>query len=483
MKLRKTVTNDRSAPRLEKWAYGPSQTPYLHHLHQDPTEKGENPAAVIHNTAGNAGIVEGSRINTHTRLDLTGNGEIRGPLKIRGECQPSNAKDAYKFSPKILSIRKQRLFQKSSTSVDQVQSLMKNPGDTPNGMTTQGTANGLGAPANKENSNPARKFFNSLRSKKSLANLGKNPDIATMPDTADLFSSPPVRDLSHKASKVNFKDAADLFFNPPSKDLSHKASKANVKDAAMGKVQSPFDQSPAPVNPVSQPTDPVSHVTAPISRAANPAYGLSTAKSAQRPPQSLGTAHNDDEKRQRLINSILTGKADLSPRKWDAGHDEDDSSEEEYTSPEAATGSSSMLSTEPEQEEEPEFEDEGNAVKQLTNLYIQNYYGIGSTRELLSPEDQAALGLGNTTGSDGDSDPGAEDANLTEVETTTGSSASITDAACRMLDMSRAIDELHAAAEAADGNTTGHCVRSPRTATEEQKKNYSAGMVIPPVLI
>ena len=462
MKLRKTVTNDRSAPRLEHTTPSSTNLPLRPHA---TAEKGKKKGTVNCNTAGNAAIVQNSSTNSYTHLDLTGNDKTRGlppkPLKIGGERQLSNAKDVHKLSPKIVPGQKQRLFHKGSTTHDQVQSPKRTSGDTPNEVTGEDTVNAFGATASKENLNPARKFFNSLRSKKSMANLSKAPDITTVPDTSDLF------------------------FSLPSKGLSRKQSKANVKDTAMDTLPSFFDRPPIPIIPASQPTDPVSHRTTPSSRTANPVYGLATTNIARKPPQSLDTAYHSNEGPEALINGTASAKADSPSPNEDANYDDDESSEDDYMSPEAEMGSSSMLPPNLEQEENPDFVDDNHAVRQLTNLHVQNVFEINSTRDLLSPEDLAALDVGTTTGSDGAADPGEGDVNFTRVETTTGPTASITDAARKMLEMSIAIDDLHAAAEAAeaaDANTAGRYDRSQATATEEQKKNYSAGMVIPPLL-
>ena len=456
MKLRGTVTDDRSAPRLEH------TTPDSRDFPLPPeatTEKENKKGKVISNTAGNGGVFQGSSINANTRLELTGKDETRGlplkPLKIAGGHQLSDATDAHELSPKILPDQKHRLCHMGSTNYDQTQSQKKTSGDGHNEVTARDTVHSSGATASKENSNPARKFFNSLRSKKSMANLSKASGITTMPDTPDLVSS------------------------PPSKDVSRKEFKANAEDTAVDMVSSLFDRLPGPVNPVSQHTDLDSHYDTPLSRATNPVYGLSTANVARRPPQSLCTQYSSNGGPQGFVSSIASGKVDLSSLDEDTVCDEY-FSEEGYTNPEASMGSLSMLAPKHEQDDTPDFTDDGNSVRQLTSLYLQNVNDIDSTSDLFPPEEHAALGIGSKTGSDDGTGPGAGATNLARVETTTGPPAPIADAARKMLEMSIAIDELHAAAEAADINTGGHHDRSPETVTEEQKRNYSAGMVKTP---
>lgn len=411
------------------------------------------------NPARNHEIVHDSSINTCTRSDLTGHDKVRvpspDPLLIGGEYQPNDAKDAHKLPPKLPPGHKQRLFHKRSTSDDQVHSPKNTSGDTHNEVTAQDTVNDYGGAASKENPSAARKFFNSLRSKKSMAKLSRTTDIITMSNTPDLF------------------------FSPPLKDLPRNESNANVKDTFMGVVASPFDSSPVSVNPLSPPTDSVFHRTAPISRAINPAYGLSTTNLTRKPPQSLGTSYTSNEGSQRLNKNVASGEADSSPPNGAADYD-DDSSEEDYMSLEVEMGSSSTPPLNPEEEGSPEFADDSNAVRQLTNVHLQNVFEIGSTRELLSPEDQAALDLQSPTDYEAGTDSETGDVDLTRVETTSGTSACSTEATRKMLEISTAIEDLHAAAEAACIKFAGHRDRSSVTATEEQKKNYSAGMVTPP---
>lgn len=272
----------------------------------------------------------------------------------------------------------------------------------------------------------------------------------------------------------------DVFFSTPSKGLSGNESNTNIKGISMGIVPSPFDSSPDSINPVAQPTESVFHRTTSEPRAINPVHDLPFTNHMWKPPQSLGTASTGIERPKRPIRSTAKGESDLPPPDEDSDYD-DDSSEANYMSPAGGMGYSSTLPLNSEGQE-PEFADDSNAVKQLTKLHLQNVHEVASTRELLSSNEQAAIGMRSATGSDAGTDSGIGDADPAMVETTSGSSACSTDAARKMLEMSTAIDHLHAAAEAADVNTADHRGKSLGTATEELKKAYSAGMVTSPPL-
>lgn len=457
MNLRRTATNDQSAPRLEYTTPGSAALPLPP---RDAIGKGKKEGTVGCNTASNRGIVHDSSVSTDTHLDLTGHDKIRkSPLKISkigGECQPSNAKDTHKISPKTISDHKQTLFRKDITSYSQGLPAKESSDDSHHEVIAKDPVKECGATARKENSNTARKFFNSLRSKKSMANLSKTTDVITVPNDPGLF------------------------FSSPSNDLLYKESNTNVMDNSMGNMPSPFDSSPVAVNLVAQPTESVIHRTAPDSLTFNPANSLPITNLMWKPPHSLGTADTEIERPKRPIRNTARGKADLSLPDEATDYD-DDSSEEHYMSPEAALGYSSTLPPKSE-EVELEFANDNSAVRQLTKLHLQNDYELGSTRNLIPSHEQTALGMGSATCSDAGNDSGNGATDPIVVETTSGSSACSTDAARKMLEMSTAIDHLHAAAEAADVNTADQRGRSPGTATEEQKMNYSAGMVIPPPL-
>lgn len=460
MKLQRPVTNDPSAPGLEYITPGSAN---LSILPQAAIAKGKKKATVVSNTASNHEIVHDSSRNTHTQLDFTRQDKIQGsPLKhseIGSERQPSDAQEAYKISPGFISGHKQRLFHKRSTSHVQVQPPKETQGGNYNNVIAQDPINDIGGTTSKENSSTARRFFDSLRSKKSMANLSKTTGITTMPNDPDVF------------------------FSTPSKDLSGNESNTNAKGTSTGTVLSPFDGSPDSINPVAQPTESVFYSTASEPRAINPVNSLPITNPMWKPFQSLGTASTGIERPKRPkrpVRSTAKGESDLSPPDENTDY-HDDSSEANYRSPAGGMGD---LSKSPSNSEgdEPEFADDSNAVRQLTKLHLQNVHEVAPTRELLSSNEQAAISMGSATSSDAGTDSGIGDADPAMVESTSGSFGCSTDAARKMLEMSAAIDHLHAAAEAADGNTAGHHGKSPGIATEEQKRNYSAGMVTSPLL-
>ena len=477
------------------------------------TNKGKEKEDIICNTASNAATAQDSNRNIHTRLDLIGGDELSKlspkALKIGRDYQLSDAKDAHKLSPKGPSCHRYRAspekplgqeqenLHEQFTGHEQVQSPEKPLDDVHNEVKALETVDDSRTTAGKENTNPARKFFNSLRGKKSKANLSKDVDSTTVPDVADLF------------------------FSPQSKDLSRKQSKVHVMDTITDEMPGPFNKASVPTVPVSAPTT--------LSAPANIGYGPPTTSIDRKPVLSLDTTSVTNEAPQHSASGRGSAGAELLPLHEGTRHD-DYSTEEGYMSSETTMGSPSMLSPGVLPDDPPNFTEYSNVVSKFKKLHLQtDYNGISSTRDLLSPTEEATFGIGSVRGSGDSTNAGFGTADLTRVETTTGLSTSTTEAARKMAEMSIAVDNLHAAAEASgpshtvynpsqgvqsiprklvdssassitsgvhgqgqsstagdncgnEGfNNTGQHEKSPEIAHKSQKKNYSAGMVVPPL--
>ena len=479
---------------------------------QPTTNKGKEKEGIICKTASNAVIAQDSNRNTYTRLDQIGGDELPKfspkALKIGGDYQLSDEKDTHKLSSKVPSGHRyraspekplgqeQEIFHKQFTGHEQVQSPEKPLDDVHNEVKALDTVDDSGATAGKENTNPARKFFNSLRGKKSKANLSKDIDSTMIPDVADLF------------------------FSPPSIDISRKQSKVHVMDTIT-------DEMPGPFNKASVPTVPVSGSTT-LSGPANMDYGPPPTSIDRKPVLSLDTTNVTNEAPQHSTSGRGSAGAELLPLHEGTQHD-DYSTEEGYVSPETTMGSPSMLSPGVPPDDPPNFTEYSNVVKKFKKLHLQTDYGISSTRDLLSPTEEVTFDIGSVRGSGDSTNAGFGSADLTRAETTTRPSTSTTEAARKMAEMSIAVDNLHAAAEASGPshtvynpsqgvqsiprklvdstassitsgvhgqgqsstagdnrghqgfNNTGLHEKSPETAHKSQKKNYSAGMVIPPL--